>query len=39
MAAAELPHTVIAAVEATIDGEALDAEAERQALATGWRPR
>ena len=39
MAAAELPHTVIATVEATIDGEALDPEAERQALATGWRPQ
>jgi hypothetical protein len=39
MAAAELPQTVIAAVESTIDGEALDVEAERQALATGWRPQ
>lgn len=35
--AASLPPAVLAAIDARIEGEPLDAEAEAAALSAGWR--
>ena len=37
MAGSELPPAILTAVEGVMEGEALDRDAEKQALAQGWR--